>query len=148
MDLLNLAIVTFTLLFGPAHPQSFSPVTQQDVQQPFAWSGSARDLTIELWLIQNGDSVFARGAYHVASTKKVGCGGETLPAKGLVTMRAKGSFASFAGRLLFDSGWTPPFRAARTGPTSMNGSISSVDRGPCKMTLHRVTTNLRGPPRL
>lgn len=150
MNALDLAIVTSTLLFSSPNraPDAFATAVPKDSQQFYVWSGSTGDLTVKLWLVQNGDSVYARGSYQVAATKKVGCGGETLPDKGLVTMRAGGSLSHFAGKLLFDSGWTPPFRASRTSPTSMSGRISSVDRGPCRLTLHRIPTTRRGPPRL
>jgi hypothetical protein len=148
MLLLNLAIVTFTLFFGSSTPRenhAFVVQVNTDTSQPYSWAGSSGDLSINLWLVQDRDSVYARGSYHVAPSKNVGCGGETLADKGLVTMRAKGNFNSFSGKLLFDSGWTPPFSARRTGPTTMSGSIRSVDRGPCRVMLHRVIPARRGP---
>lgn len=147
---LNIAIVSFTLFFAAATSpatHAFPVQLGTDIQQPYSWSGSTGDLTVNLWLVADRDSVYARGSYTVAASKKVGCGGETLPPKGLVTMRAKGSFAAFTGKLLFDSGWTPPFTARKTSATTMTGSIRSVDRGPCRMALHRVTPVRRGPPR-
>jgi hypothetical protein len=150
---LNIPIVIFSLFFGStAHlshgSRAMAMQVNTDVSQPFSWAGSSGDLKINLWLVHDRDSVYARGSYTVAPSKRVGCGGETLADKGLVTMRAKGSFTSFSGKLLFDSGWTPPFRASRTSSTTMSGSISSVDRGPCRLTLHRVIPPVRrGPPR-
>jgi hypothetical protein len=118
MTLFNLAILTLTVFFNssPA-PRNYAFAYQaHDVQQPYSWGGSSGDLSVNLWLVRDRDSVYARGTYEVAPTKKVGCGGESLPAKGRVTMRAKGNFEAFTGRLLFDTGWTPPFSAKKNKP--------------------------------
>jgi hypothetical protein len=138
---LKLAVATIALLLGgsisqPAH--TFAVQVNTDASQPFSWAGSSGDLNINLWLVRDRDSVYARGSYTVAPTKKIACGGETLAEKGLVTMRAKGNFEAFAGKLLFDSGWTPPFSARKTSATTMAGSIRSVDRAPCRIALHKV----------
>ncbi len=147
MFVLKIAVAAIGFFFGSAAPQSAHAFTaqQHDIQQPFSWGGSSEDLTVNLWLVRDRDSVFARGTYEVAPTKRVGCGGESLFPKGRVTMRAKGNFEAFTGKLLFDTGWTPPFSAKKTSETTMAGSIRSVDRGPCKLALHRVAPVWHGP---
>jgi hypothetical protein len=52
-------------------------------------------------------------------------------------MRAKGSLASFRGKLLFDSGWTPPVSAKQDAKGAVKVSIHSVDKGSCVMTLEK-----------
>jgi hypothetical protein len=138
---LKLTIAALALLLGGSIAQprdNFAAQVNTDTSQPFSWSGSTGDLSVNLWLVRDQDSVYARGTYTVAPRKRVGCGGETLPANGRVTMRAKGNFEAFTGKLLFDSGWTPPFSARKTSATTMSGSIRSVDRGPCRIALHKV----------
>jgi hypothetical protein len=147
MYALKIAVVSLTLFLASRSQQTSSAFAVQghDIQQPYSWGGSSGDLSVNLWLVRDRDSVYARGTYEVAPTKKVGCGGESLPAKGRVTMRAKGNFEAFTGKLLFDTGWTPPFSAKKTSATTMAGSIRSVDRGPCKLPLHRVAPVWHGP---
>ena len=103
------------------------------------WGGKSGDLSVVLTFEQGSDSLFARGAYQVANTKKVGCGGETLAPSGFFTMRAKGTRQSFRGRFLFDAGWTPPVSGSRMTNGNIKVSIRSVDRGVCSLILRRTT---------
>jgi hypothetical protein len=140
MSFLKLTIVTTALAFGA----SSSPMANRFIStQPKpvvsnAWKGSSEDLSVDLRFEQAGDSLYARGVYNVAPRKRVGCGGETLYSTGRFTMRAYGTTKSFRGKLLFDTGWTPPVTATRTNPTTIRVKIRSVDKGTCLLTLHRV----------
>jgi hypothetical protein len=148
MSILNIAIVTLTFFFGSTPPRQNNAFAVQapDVQQPYSWGGASGDLSVNLWLVRDRDSVYARGTYDVASTKKVGCGGQSLFPKGRVTMRAKGNFEAFTGKLLFDTGWTPPFSAKKTSATTMTGTIRSINHAAsCKLPLHRVAPVWKGP---
>lgn len=143
MSLLKIAITFFALASGHSnHPSapSFTPVAT--IAAPSnAWKGSSEDLSVELLFEQATDSIYARGSYTVAPTKRIGCGGETLYASGRFTMRAAGTERAFQGKLLFDNGWTPPVTATRTSPNTIKVRIRSVDRGACVLTLHRVARN-------
>jgi hypothetical protein len=94
---------------------------------------------------QFGDSVYARGTYRVGPKKRVGCGGETLSSRGYMTMRAKGSLASFRGKLLFDSGWTPPVVGKKLPSGAVQLNIRSVDKGPCVLTVEKWVRVSRSP---
>lgn len=145
--LLKIAIAVTTLSLvsqGPSpaitgtHPVVRAPHSSTSAKPSNAWKGSSGDLSVELLFEQGVDSIYARGTYTVAPTKRVGCGGETLYASGHFTMRAAGTERSFRGRLLFDTGWTPPVTASRTSANTIKAKIHSVDRGVCVLNLHRV----------
>jgi len=145
MSFLNLAITVVTLAFVNSGTSTPAFTRAAVVAPPTStWSGKSGDLSVNLILTQAEDSIFGRGSYQVASAKRIGCGGESLPASGLFTMRAKGNLQSFRGRFLFDAGWTPPVTSARTNPGEINVSIHSVDRGVCVLRLHR-RPNARRP---
>ncbi len=150
MMLLKIAIAVTTLAFasqGPSpvitgtHPVARPARASAHAKPSNAWKGSSEDLSVELLFEQGVDSIYARGTYTVAPTKRVGCGGETLYESGRFTMRAAGTERSFRGKLLFDSGWTPPVTASRTSANTIKVRIRSVDRGACVLTLHRVPRN-------
>src|SRR5665647_2069275 len=107
MSFLKIAITVFTLAFGASSARSVPSFTPVAATAPpsNAWKGSSGDLSVELMFEQAADSIYARGTYRVAPTKRVGCGGETLFDSGHFTMRAYGTERSFRGKLLFDSGW-------------------------------------------
>ena len=67
----------------------------------------------------------------------MGCGGETIPASGPVTLSGKLNGSSFEGRMSFAGTWTPPYLGTFIAPDSLNGHFMSVDRGGCPLILLR-----------
>jgi len=122
-----------------------SPVAQSgstaDVSQAASltgkWRASNSGLSVEIAIDQHGDSLVGSGAYTVASNASIGCGGETIPASGLVTLSGKLNGTSFGGRMSFASTWTPPYLGTFIAPDSLNGHFMSVDRGGCPFVLLR-----------
>lgn len=151
MTFLKLAMAVTASAFVNFHatvPANLS--TGVPAVKTFNWAGRSGDLSVILTFEQGNDSIYARGAYEVAATKRVGCGGAALPSSGLFTMRARGTRRSFKGRFLFDSGWSPSVSAARTASGDIKVSIRSVNRGACPMILHptpKANPALRHQPR-
>jgi hypothetical protein len=139
MSFLKIAVIVFGVVFGTANAPGFHQLGfgQAAPPRPTSWRGSTGDLSVDLKFEQFRDSIYARGTYKVGPKKRVGCGGETLSPSGYLTMRAKGSLASFRGKFLFDSGWTPPVSGRQNGKGAIKVTIRSVDRGPCVMTLEK-----------
>jgi hypothetical protein len=122
-----------------------SPVTQTassaDVSQAASltgkWHASSSGLAIDMTIDQHGDSLVGSGTYTVVSNATMGCGGETIPASGPLTLSGKLNGSSFEGRMSFASTWTPPYLGTFFAPDSLNGHFMSVDRGGCTLILVR-----------
>jgi len=141
MQFLKIAVTVLSLAFGTSRAPAFRQlgIGQAAPQRPTSWRGSTGDLSVDLGFEQFRDSIYARGTYKVGPKKRVGCGGETLYPSGHFTMRAKGNLASFHGKFLFDTGWTPPVSAKQSPNGAVKVSIHSVDKGSCVMTLEKWT---------
>src|ERR1019366_5657979 len=101
MSLLKIAMAVFSLALGNSHSPSLAfNVVSQNHPVASSWVGSAGGLTLDISFEQGVDSIYARGTYKVATSKHVGCGGESLASNGFVTMRAHGTRNSFQGHLL------------------------------------------------
>jgi len=86
---------------------------------------------------QHADSLTGSGTYTRADSATIGCGGETIPASGPVTLSGKLNGSSFEGRMSFAGTWTPPYVGTFIAPDSLNGHFMSVDRGGCPLILLR-----------
>ena len=131
---LTLAVITAAFV-NTASPTQFTHAFAS--APPLNWAGKSGALSVILTFEQGKDSIYGRGAYTVATSGRVGCGGETLAPSGYFTMRAKGNAKAFRGRFLFDSGWMPPVSAIQSAGGDIKVSIRSVDRGSCPLTLRR-----------
>jgi hypothetical protein len=147
MSYLKIVLTVLGLGFGAPRNPAFHQFGfgQAATPRPTSWRGSTGDLSVDLKFEQFRDSIYARGTYKVGPKKRVGCGGETLSPIGYLTMRAKGNLASFHGKFLFDSGWTPPVSATQNAKGAIKVKIRSVDRGVCVMTLEKWT-KVKGSP--
>ena len=122
-----------------------SPVAQTgsaaDVSQAAAlagkWHASNSGLAVDMTIDQRGDSLAGSGTYTLATNASLGCGGETIPPSGAVTLNGKLGGSSFAGRMSFAGTWTPPYLGTFIAPDSLNGHFMSVDRGGCPLILLR-----------
>lgn len=101
------------------------------------WQGNSGGLTVSLVLQQAGDSVTGSGTYQVAPGSSLGCGGETTPASGNVTLNGKLTDGNFQGRMSLGGVWIPPYLGTFKSPDSFDGHFMSVDRGGCPLTLAR-----------
>ncbi len=101
------------------------------------WHGSSRGLTVSLVLQQAGDSITGSGTYQVAPGASLGCGGETIPSSGNVTLKGKVTDGNFQGHMSFGDVWIPPYLGTLKTPDSFDGHFMSVDRGGCALTLAR-----------
>lgn len=101
------------------------------------WRASNSGLTIDMTIDQNADSLTGSGTYTRAESATIGCGGETIPASGPVTLSGKLNGISFEGRMSFAGTWTPPYLGTFIAPDSLNGHFMSVDRGGCPLILLR-----------
>ena len=139
MSFLKIAVAVFTLALGTFRAPDSQQLGfgQTAPPRPTSWRGATGDLSVNLKFEQSRDSIYGRGTYKTGPKKRIGCGGETLPESGNFTMRAKGNLSSFRGKLLFDSGWTPPVSAKQKSSGAIKVSIGSIDKGPCIMTLEK-----------
>ena len=101
------------------------------------WSASNSGLAIDMRIDQHADSLTGSGTYTLAESATIGCGGETIPASGPVTLSGKLNGSSFEGRMSFAGMWTPPYLGTFIAPDSLNGHFMSVDRGGCPLILLR-----------
>jgi hypothetical protein len=101
------------------------------------WLGDSPGLHLSLTLSQAGDSITGTGTYEVRDAAQIGCGGETIPAKGPVSLTGLLAAATLSGRLRFSGDWSPPYRASLAGADSLKGNLMSVDRGGCSLVLIR-----------
>jgi len=99
------------------------------------WRASNSGLAIDMTIDQHADSLSGSGTYTRTDSATIGCGGETIPASGPVTLSGKLSGSSFQGRMSFAGVWTPPYLGTFIAPDSLNGHFMSVDRGGCPLTL-------------
>lgn len=114
---------------------------RQPVSGPLtgSWRASDGNLEVTLELTQQGDSVSGTGSYRAVDPGKLGCGGETIPASGKVTLAGALAKQQFGGRFGFVAGgWTPPYTATWIAPDSLRGGFMSVDRGQCPLILVRL----------
>jgi len=101
------------------------------------WRASNSGLSIDMTIDQHGDSLAGSGTYTRADSATIGCGGETIPLSGPVTLSGKVNGNSFQGRMSFAGTWTPPYLGTFIAPDSLNGHFMSVDRGGCVLNLLR-----------
>jgi hypothetical protein len=101
------------------------------------WRGSNGGLAVTIALHQSGDSVAGSGNFDVASNASLGCGGESLPPSGTVSMTGHLVSGQFQGRMSFADVWTPPYLGVVTSPDTLSGHFMSVDRGGCPLVLVR-----------
>lgn len=88
-------------------------------------------------LVQTGDTVRGEGAY-AAVRGVVGCGGETLPDTGRVTLSGELVEMQLRAHVRFPGGWGPPFTAALVHADTLRGRFMAMDRPGCPLTLVRV----------
>jgi hypothetical protein len=101
------------------------------------WRASNSGLAIDMMIDQHADSLSGSGTYTRTDSATIGCGGETIPASGPVTLSGKLNGSSFEGRMSFAGAWTPPYLGTFIAPDSLNGHFMSVDRGGCPLILLR-----------
>ena len=101
------------------------------------WRASNSGLALDMTIDQHADSLTGSGTYTRADSATIGCGGETIPANGPVTLRGRLNGTSFEGRMSFAGTWTPPYLGTFIAPDSLNGHFMSVDRGGCPLILLR-----------
>jgi len=122
-----------------------SPVTQTEssanVSQAGSlagkWRASNSGLAVDVTIEQHGDSLAGSGTYTRANNATIGCGGETIPASGPLTLSGKLNGKSFEGRMSFAGTWTPPYLGTFVAPDSLNAHFMSIDRGGCPFVLLR-----------
>lgn len=132
-------------LFAALAACSSTPVTQTDSRSNVSqtsslsgrWHGAGEGLTVDLTLVEAGDSVTGTGSYSVMQSSSMGCGGESLSGSGPVTLRGTLSGAELTGRMSFAGSWTPPYLGTLIAPDSLNGHFMSIDRGGCPLILVR-----------
>src|SRR5204863_8169781 len=101
------------------------------------WRASNSGLAIDMTNNQHADSLTGSGTYTRADSATIGCGGETIPPSGPVTLTGRLNGTSFEGRMSFAGTWTPPYLGTFIAPDSLNGHFMSVDRGGCPLILLR-----------
>lgn len=101
------------------------------------WRGRGSGLSLTLRLEQAGDSVRGDGTYS-AVRGAVGCGGETIPDSGRVTLSGELMGTRLRAHVRFSGGWGPPFIASLVHPDTLRGHFMAVDRGGCPLTLVRT----------
>lgn len=102
------------------------------------WLGTDGNLEVRMTLAVAGDSISGEGSYTLRDPGALGCGGETLPPSGRVSLAGSHAKGQFGGRFRFaDGAWTPPFVAAWVPPDTLRGGFMSVDRGRCPLLLVR-----------
>ncbi|HEY4955854.1 MAG TPA: hypothetical protein VII02_13305 [Gemmatimonadaceae bacterium] len=101
------------------------------------WSGSSAGLSVSLTLEQTADSVTGTGTFTTSPNSSMGCGGETLPASGPVTMSGKLTGSDLQARVTFAGTWSPPYAGTLAAKDSIAGHFMSIDRGGCPLSLVR-----------
>jgi len=109
--------------------------TESTVNSPLdgPWSSHGLSVGVVLTMTWSPDSIHATGTYNVLNGG-LGCGGGTLHGNGNVTFKAARSGNDILGVMVFDNGWTPPYRATLTGST-LDGAFLSIDAGQCPFAL-------------
>lgn len=102
-----------------------------------AWNLSLSGVSATFTLTQSADSVSGSATYSANPANPPGCGGESLPASGSVSLNAQVTGNDIRGRMSFDGRWTPPFNAAIASRDTIRGNLMSVDRGGCAFILVR-----------
>ena len=102
-----------------------------------AWDLTLAGVSAPFTLAQSTDSVSGSATYSANPANPPGCGGESLPATGSVSLAAQVSGNEIRGRMSFDGRWTPPFSAAIASRDTIRGNLMSVDRGGCAFILAR-----------
>ncbi len=134
----TLILAILTAAFG-----SISCASRTTVQSKAAgslagqWQGDSPGLHLSLTVRQAGDSITGTGTYEVRDAAQIGCGGETIPGKGPVSLTGLLAADTLSGRLRFASDWSPPYRASLAGADSLKGNLMSVDRNGCSLVLTR-----------
>lgn len=114
--------------------KSAAPLTS-DLDGP--WSAHQLGVGLVLNLTWSADSVHGTGTYD-AVDNTLGCGGGTLSDAGTLTFAAaRRSDGGITGAMKFDNGWTPPYSGTLVGNSQIDGAFSSIDAGPCPLTLFR-----------
>ena len=136
----KLLLALGTIIIGAAcHATQTNPTNGGTPGTSFSgrWQGNSGGLRVSLDVQQAGDSVTGSGTYQVAPGSSVGCGGETIPASGNVTLNGKLTDGKFQGRMSLGDVWIPPYIGTWKSPDSFEGHFMSVDRGGCSLTLAR-----------
>lgn len=102
-----------------------------------SWRGSNAGLSVTIALQQSGDSITGSGNFQVSGNASFGCGGESLPTSGSVSMAGHLASSEFQGRMNFADVWTPPYLGVMTSPDTLSGHFMSIDRGGCPLILVR-----------
>lgn len=126
-------LLTAAILSGCGSDRSTSP-SPSALDGPWSTHGLTIGLVLDLeW---SRDSVRGTGNYTVI-TSTLGCGGATLTGSGTVTLAAaRTSETSISGAMVFDNGWTPPYHGTLVDSSRIDGAFSSIDAGPCPLTLY------------
>jgi len=141
-----LAAAVVVLVALPTFPSRDADAVRRDAPPPVhsqagsvagRWRGRGNELSLVLALTQSGDSVGGDGTF-TAVPGVVGCGGETLPDSGRVTLAGRVLGAALQARMRFTGGWGPPFLATLAGTDTLRGRFMGVDRPGCALTLVRV----------
>jgi hypothetical protein len=99
------------------------------------WTASSHGVDLTLTLAWSADSVLGSGTYTSSDSNSLGCGGGTLRGTGAVKLVAHRAHDQFQGVMSFDNGWVPPYAAVLVDASTLGGAFSSVDAGPCPLTL-------------
>jgi hypothetical protein len=105
------------------------------------WALTLSGVSATFNIKETADSVSGSADYSMDSGNPPGCGGESLPSRGSVTMMAQVAGNGITGRMSFDGRWTPPFTASIASKDTVRGSLMSVDRGGCAFILVRTPGN-------
>jgi hypothetical protein len=102
------------------------------------WTSSTHGVDLNFTLAWTTDSVSGTGTYSASQSNSLGCGGVTLRGTGAVKLSAHRTHDQFQGVMTFDNGWVPPFAAVLVDASTLGGAFSSIDAGPCPLSLtHR-----------
>ena len=102
------------------------------------WTLTLSGVSAIFGMKEAADSVSGSADYSMDSGNPPGCGGESLPSRGTVTMIGKVAGTGITGRMSFDGRWTPPFTASIASKDTVRGNLMSVDRGGCAFILVRT----------
>lgn len=130
------AALMFAGLLATACKGAYAP-QPGSVDLKGAWNLTLSGVSAAFALTESTDSVSGSATYSANPANPPGCGGESLPATGSVTLNAQVTGNDIRGRMSFDGRWTPPFNAAIASKDTIRGNLMSVDRGGCAFILVR-----------
>lgn len=99
------------------------------------WTASSHGVDLRLALAWSADSVLGSGTYTASDINSLACGGGTLRGTGAVRLVARRTHDQFQGVMSFDNGWVPGYAAVLVDASTLGGWFSSIDAGPCPLTL-------------